>query len=85
MICFFSDGKGNKDMIIEKIKFKFLMAEWQLFIDHPAVNGLFCRYFILITGPLPVPFPKFIQAQFMMSVGYGKVWRCNKKQSTRIS
>jgi hypothetical protein len=38
----------------------------------------------LITGPLPVPFPKFIQAQFMMSVGYGKVWRCNKKQSTRI-
>ncbi len=71
-------------MIIEKIKFKFLMAKWQLFIDHPAVNGLFCRFFILITDPRAGSFPKFIQAQFMMSFGYGKVWRCNKKQSTRI-
>ncbi len=61
------------------------MAKWQLFIDHPAVNGLFCRFFILITCPRASASPKFIQAQFMIPVGYGKVWRCNKKQSTRIS
>jgi len=48
MIYFFSDGKGNKDMIIEKIKLKLLMAKWQLKIDHPAVKELFCRFFVLI-------------------------------------
>ena len=37
-------------MIIEKIKFKLLMAKWQVLIDHPAVNGLFSRFFILVTG-----------------------------------
>jgi hypothetical protein len=36
-------------MIIEKIKLQLLMAKWQLKIDHPAVNELFCRFFILFT------------------------------------
>jgi len=84
MIYFFSDGKGNKYMIIEKIKLQLLMAKWQLKIDHPAVNELFCRFFILFTCIMLQAVHKSNQAQFMMSVRHGKVWRCNKKQSTRI-
>jgi len=32
------------------------MVKWQLFIDHTAVNCLFCRFFILINGPRSGPF-----------------------------
>ena len=54
-------------------------------IDHPAVKELFCRFFVLIIAPMLQAVRDSNQAQFMITDWYGKVWRCNKKQSTCIS